>query len=93
MHVEPELYSASDGDLLERLHAIPDTVQSVMLIGHNPAIQALVLSLAGSGRELASIERKYPTGALATLTFKGSWRELGPDAAKLVGFVRPRDLG
>jgi phosphohistidine phosphatase len=92
VQVERELYGASDGDLLERLRAIPDTVESVMLIGHNPAVQGLALNLAGSGRELESVERKYPTGALATLTFKGSWRELGPDAAKLVGFVRPRDL-
>jgi phosphohistidine phosphatase len=90
VRVEPELYGASDRDLLERLREIPDTVQSVMLIGHNPAIQALALSLAGSGGQLASLERKYPTGALATLTFWGSWREL--ETAELVGFVRPRDL-
>ncbi len=93
VQVERELYGASDGDLLERFRAIPDTVQSVMLIGHNPAIQLLVLSLTGSGGELARVEQKYPTGALATLMFKGSWRKLGPDAAELVGFVRPRDLG
>ena len=93
VRVERELYTASDGDLLDRLRAVPDTVQSVMLIGHNPAIQALALRLARSGGELASIERKYPTGALATLAFKGSWRKLEADGAKLVGFVRPRDLG
>jgi phosphohistidine phosphatase len=90
VRVEPELYGASDRVLLERLRAIPDAVPSAMLIGHNPAIQALALSLASSGGELASVERKYPTGALATLTFGGSWREL--ETAELVGFVRPRDL-
>lgn len=92
VEVERELYGASDRDLLERLHAIPDATRSAMLIGHNPAIQSLALSLAGSGEELPSVERKYPTGALATLTFRGSWRELEPGAAKLAAFVKPKDL-
>jgi phosphohistidine phosphatase len=90
VRVERELYGASENDLLERLRAIPDEVQAVMLIGHNPAIQELALGLARSGGKLARIERKYPTGALATLTFTGSWREL--ETAKLVDFVRPKDL-
>ena len=91
--VEPDLYLASGRDLLARLGTTADETQSVMLIGHNPAIQMLTLTLAGDGAELSSVELKYPTGALATLAFDGSWRELEPHAAQLVGFVRPRDLG
>jgi phosphohistidine phosphatase len=90
--VEADLYHASERDLLERLRAIPDAVQSAMLIGHNPAIHALTLNLAGEGAELPSVARKYPTGALATLTFTGTWGDLEPRAAKLAGFVKPKDL-
>jgi phosphohistidine phosphatase len=93
VRVERELYTASDSDLLDRLRTVPDAVQSVLLIGHNPAIQALTLRLARSGGELASVERKYPTGALATLAFRGSWHRLDDNRAKLEGFVRPSDLG
>lgn len=93
VRVERELYGASAGDLLGRLRATPDAVESVMLIGHNPAIQALALSLAAGGEGLARLERKYPTGALATLAFRGHWGELGPGVAELVGFVRPKALG
>ena len=89
---EPELYGASDAGLLARLSAVADSMESLMLIGHNPAIQMLTLSLAGGGEELASVERKYPTGALATLRFQGSWRDLEPGAATLTAFVKPRDL-
>ena len=92
IQVERELYGASSGDLLEGLRRIPETVKSVMLIGHNPAVQALTLTLAGSDEELESVMRKYPTGALATLAFSGSWRALEPRAASLGGFVKPRDL-
>jgi phosphohistidine phosphatase len=73
------------------LRRVPDKVDAVMLIGHNPAIQDLGVRLAGGGSELA--ERKFPTGALATLTFAGPWRALQPSDAELVAFVKPRELG
>jgi phosphohistidine phosphatase len=92
VELESDLYGAAEDDLLGRLRAIPETVPSVILIGHNPGIQALALELAsGPGRE--RIADKYPTGALATFTFDRSWRELGPRAAELVAYVRPKDLG
>ena len=50
--IEDGLYGATEDDLLERLRAVPDSVPSAMLIGHNPAIQALALCLAGSGAGL-----------------------------------------
>ena len=92
IEVERDLYGASAGELLERLHAVSEGVESVMLIGHNPSIQSLALNLAGTGDDLDAIAQKYPTGALATLTFEVSWRELERDGAELAGFVRPRDL-
>ena len=49
VQIKPELYAASAADLLEVLHEVPDEVESVMLIGHNPGIQDLALSLAGAG--------------------------------------------
>jgi phosphohistidine phosphatase len=87
---EPELYGAIAGTLLERLRAVEDAVDSVLLIGHNPAVHQLALQLAHPTREL---EAKFPTGALATLVFAGSgWRALAPDGADLTEFVRPREL-
>ena len=90
--VESELYSASTGDLVERLRRVPDEVGSVMLIGHNPSVQMLALRLArreGDTPERAALERKFPTGALATLTFECGWNELGPGSARLVGVPDP----
>jgi phosphohistidine phosphatase len=93
VEIEPDLYEATEADLLERLRRIPDTVDSAMLIGHNPAVHMLTLILAGAGEELPSVKRKYPTGALATLAFEGPWSELEPQTAELVRFARPKDLG
>jgi phosphohistidine phosphatase len=81
VRIEPELYAANADELLDRLRRVSSDVESVMLIGHNPAMQ-----------ELARIEHKFPTGALATLTFDGDWSDLRPGAAELAAFVRPKQL-
>jgi phosphohistidine phosphatase len=92
VRIERELYGGSAGQLLERLQRLPDPVESSMLIGHNPAIQTLAVILAGGGTQLARIQRKFPTGALAALTFAGDWRGLRPGSADLTAFVRPKQL-
>ena len=92
VRIEDELYGASEAELLERLRRVPEAIESVMLIGHNPAIQALALGLASRGERLEDVERKFPTGALATLTVPGAWTELGPDSAELAAFVKPKEL-
>jgi phosphohistidine phosphatase len=89
--IEPGLYSATTHELLARLRHVPEDVESVMVIGHNPTMQTLVLSLA-SGRELSDVQAKFPTGALATLTFESCWSELSPGCARLTAFVRPKEL-
>ena len=91
--VERELYGSSRDELVARLNNVPETVGSVMVIAHNPGIEQLAVGLAGGGPELDRVERKYPTGALATLVFDGTWRGLNPQGAELVAFVRPKDLG
>jgi phosphohistidine phosphatase len=94
IEVEPDLYAASAPALLERLRSVPDSVESVMVIGHNPGLQELALELARAGPAASDLAAKYPTAALATLAFDASrWRELARDSAELVELVRPRDLG
>jgi phosphohistidine phosphatase len=103
--IEPELYGAAPGSVLERLQRVPEDVQSVMVIGHNPAMQVLVLRLAGNtagragerwspedGSDLGEVARKFSTGALATLTFECAWSALEPGHARLDAFVRPKQL-
>lgn len=90
VRIERELYGATAADLLERLRRVPDDVDAVMLIGHEPAIRDLAVRLIGGESELT--DRKFPTAALATLTFTGPWSALAPDDAELAAFVRPREL-
>ncbi len=92
--VERPLYGADEGDLLARLRRVPPSVQSVMVIGHNPGLQFLALTLAARGAQRERLEAKFPTAALATLRIPESpWKELDRGRAELVDLVVPKDLG
>lgn len=91
IRIERELYAATANQLLERLHRVPDELDAVMLIGHNPGIQDLTVGLLGDAGGPPA--RKFPTGALATLTFTVPWGALEPRRAELAAFVTPKELG
>ena len=94
VRIEPSLYSFDADALLQRLRDVPDDVASVMLIGHNPAMQELASLLARGGDRLDELRRGFPTAALAELNLGGgSWRELTPGTGRLTRFVVPRELG
>ena len=89
--LEDGLYGADAGDLLARLRRIPARVRCAMLVGHNPALQDLVLDLCPGGGERRRVEEKLPTGALAVLEVP-AWDALGPGRAALTRLVLPREL-
>jgi phosphohistidine phosphatase len=98
--IESELFVAGPERLLQRLREVEPEVGSVMVIGHNPALQMLTLNLAAgespsrpSGAEgLTEIRRKLPTGALVTLSLEAPWSELAYGSAELVDYARPKAL-
>ena len=65
----PQLYAASERELLEQLQALPESVSSVMLIGHNPGLHNLALVLASRGADLPKLEEKFrPVGSPRSLS-------------------------
>jgi phosphohistidine phosphatase len=91
--LEAKLYGASSDELLERIRAVPESVASLMLIGHNPGLQDLALLLASAGAERERLEAKFPTVALATLTLPTAWSRLSEAGAVLAAYVVPKQLG
>jgi phosphohistidine phosphatase len=62
------------------------------MVGHNPTLQDLVLTLAGHGApELVSaVRHDFSTSALARLELSGKWKAIDPGAATLIGFTIAR---
>ena len=92
--IEPELYTFDADVLLGRLSRVPGDVESVMLVGHNPAIEELAVRIADRGDRLPNLSEKYPTAGLAEITFPaGPWNAIEERPGALTRFVVPRDLG
>ena len=73
-------------ELLARLRTV-DSAASVLLIGHQPAVE-LAVSLVGAEQRRGALNGKFPTGALATSP-SGSWAALA-ETATLTAFVKLR---
>ncbi|MGZ8583444.1 MAG: SixA phosphatase family protein [Actinomycetota bacterium] len=91
--VEPELYTFDSDVLIERLRRLDDAESSVMLVGHNPALEEFARWLSADGDLRARLEAKFPTAALATLDLPDEpWTSLSEGEGTLTRFVVPKDL-
>lgn len=81
----PELYFAGTGMLLKAASLADDTCESVMLVGHNPAITEFANAMAHS-----SIDN-VPTCGLVELTLPvAHWADIELGGATLVEFYYPK---
>lgn len=77
------LYMAFVNELLETISYIFDTVDSVLLVGHNPSLTALAITLVG-------FKEKFQTGAIMEIDFDcDSWIDISKDNAKLICYETP----
>jgi phosphohistidine phosphatase len=98
--VEPmdSLYLANPMQLTAALHSVAETVRSVLVIGHNPGLHDLALTLAGpralagGGDNERALAAGFPTMALAEFVVAGSWWELREGGGRLLRFLTPRML-
>jgi phosphohistidine phosphatase len=93
--IDERLYLASPGELISLIQEQPDDLGSVMLIGHNPGMEAITMGLSGSGEhpDLDRALTKFPTGALAVIDLDVErWSDISGDSGSLRRFIRPRDL-
>lgn len=93
---DKRLYLASVASLIDVIQEQADDVDRLLLVGHNPGLEELVLTLvplAGDNPARADVEEKFPTASVAELTFAiDRWADAEPNGAMLRRFVRPRDL-
>jgi phosphohistidine phosphatase len=85
---EDKLYNATCQGLMERVRALPDDVEFVMIIAHNPGIGEFT-SLVQPGAEKQP-PRGFPTSSVALLDGDfACWAEASPTRFKLQSFLVP----
>ena len=101
LEVEPaidwdgDLYLADAELMLDLLRAVSDTVDAVLMVGHNPGTAALadLLCAEGNASDLDLLRTKFPTAGLAIIDLQvDRWEQVGRDRGRLRCFLRPREL-
>ncbi|MFK2822465.1 SixA phosphatase family protein [Arcobacter sp. YIC-80] len=79
------LYMAYLNELQETITYTFDTVENMILVGHNPSLTALALTLAGFKEEIQM-------GAIVEIEFDcNSWIDISKENAKLVSYIQPEE--
>lgn len=90
---ERRVYLASAATLLDVVTDTAAAADRLLLVGHNPGLEELVLLLAGSGDALGDVAEKFPTASVAILSFDVErWADVREGGGRLDRFIRPRDL-
>ncbi|OMC46153.1 hypothetical protein A5744_08720 [Mycobacterium sp. IS-1264] len=88
------LYGATPGTMIDEINGVTDSVNTLLVVGHEPTTSNVAIGLAGAdGTDTAAVQRiseKFPTSAIAVLTVAGDWKRLELNRAALVGFEIPR---
>ncbi|MEE4537302.1 MAG: histidine phosphatase family protein [Erythrobacter sp.] len=93
---DERLYLASPETLVDVITGHAGESGAVLLVGHNPGLQELLLDLVAPARENAHFREasvKFPTASFAVLECRiDDWSALKNYCAEISHFARPRDL-
>jgi phosphohistidine phosphatase len=90
VHFDPGLYLASDGHLLKQVRALPDSMDVVLLVGHNPGITDLLHALDPTAAEAVTHLR---TCEFVQLDFQlDRWKDMEKGCGGLKLCIRAKDL-
>jgi len=92
---ERRLYEASPETIIKVIAATSNDVHTLLVIGHNPGLQLVALTLANRthAKQREKLREKFPTAGLAVIDFDAkAWTDILPAGGALERFVSPRDI-
>ena len=86
--IVPDFYPGDPETFIVTLMSVPDQVDSVMIVAHNPGLEEFLYELAGESARM-------PTSALAQVALPiDTWQDLEDEVqGKLVNLWRVKELG
>ena len=90
--LDHRIYDASLEQLLTVLSEIPEVVQRLLIVGHNPGLEALLLHLATVPDHYFKDWKLLTTGTLAIVTISTPWDALEEQGGKFKNLVRGKEL-
>ncbi len=92
---EAAMYNSPADRLIEIVRATEDSAERLLIVGHNPGFQELVLHLAGDARsgESGPMLDGFPTASLAAIELPVErWCDVAERSGRIVELIVPSDL-
>ena len=90
--ITADLYLATPDIILAQLHRIEDNFKTLMIVGHNPAMHDVALTLYGYGDRYAfsRLRDEFPTSGCAVFDFDcETWSAVASNQGRLDRFLTP----
>jgi phosphohistidine phosphatase len=78
------LYESSEFNLIMSIKELDDSLDSVMIVGHNPSLTSVINKI--SSLNLLNL----PTSGVVALAIKDSWASIVPYSAKEIFYIYPK---
>ncbi len=88
----PTLYLADTATLLDTISHTPTNTQQLMVIGHNPGLEALLSYLCGDELPLTNSGQLLTTANIAIVALDDGWDSIKPHSGKLLQLMRSKEL-
>lgn len=92
-YIDSRVYSAGTAQLCSIINEVPDTVNTLLVIGHQPVLQELALRLASAESDeeaVYELAMNYPTLGTTVLETVHPYSHLDARDAKITHFAVPR---
>ncbi len=92
MSCDNRVYAAVTSELLEVLKGYKKKPKTLMLVGHNPSLEDLLIYLVGQDIQIPLDGKLLPTAAAAYVEMPNNWKDLAEGVGKLVSITRVKDI-
>jgi phosphohistidine phosphatase len=89
---DDKIYEAGLGDLLTVIDSYSDDVRRLLIVGHNPGLDSLVMYLARNDPEFTSSGKLMTTAAIAVMDYGDGIISAEDGSAVLIDLMRPKDV-
>lgn len=85
----PTLYPGSREHMMDTLYPLPDSMQHIIIVGHNPTLTDVVNSFLGNRQKIFNL----PTSAVAAVQFHtDKWQDVELASTEVEYIIAPKDL-
>ncbi len=88
INLDERIYAANTATLKTILAECPAHVKRLLLVGHNPGLEALIIELTGGNIDYPEDGKLMATATLAHLLIPDNWNNLNKDCAEILSITR-----